>query len=1105
MHCKKGFAGKRVRAKSGMALILVLSLLVLLSALIIGYFATIMTERTSSRHYAVTTVTRQLADSALNIIMAQIHDATVRSGTAWSSQPGLIRTFDTRGNPSRAYKLYSSDEMTVDGKFDVRAAHDSEVPSDWAQRSAEYIDLNAFAWSRGRKCYPILDANAAGAVEGFAADSRDGVAMPVRWIYVLKDGQLVKAAASGGGKTVTVSAATKDNPVVGRIAFWTDDETCKININTASEGVFWDVPRTQSTEDRKFAASQPVYAEYQRFPGHPATVCLSTVFPDWVGGTAPQYAKIYALSPRVATGGSQEGTAELTTTIPLVAAKTDRLYASLDELLYTTQFSTERQQNTSLSVDQIDRLRFFLTVSNRSPELNLFNMPRISLWPIHTDSSRRSAVDSLMAFASTVTANSARLYFTRQTPLDATTDYAGDSNNATLYAYLQRLTARSVPGFAGGSLADKYGSAAERDQILTEMIDAVRCTNLMESATADFLPYTASTSATKPEPGQGQVVPLEIGSSRGLGRFATISEAALDFYAISKSGNTTKMGVALLFSTFTPGQGFTAYDRNYSHQVTTTATFSACGAQTFVFSGTNTVSSTQSSGIVPSNDSPLGGDEGFGHTFKSSYPFVVKTLTVSGSTFSFEGGAVKVDIYTGTTLVQTVNVQFRAVTELPVPQIPVGSYANFTTYSNRVSLTTDLNFFQYDTVRSVEVAGGDARLVAALKTVAADRFVPGDATAYASNTQFSFGLLDGTGHYYSGAKAGSLVAGAAYSTNCQPKVPASVASALTAGAGDWDNGVASLPDGAYIGKPDEGCVRSSGTTLPYFNPTLYAISPKAFFAAREVASPVVFGSLPSGVVRGKPWQTLAFCPNPAAGGSHPGLANPPDYLWFDLWTMPVVEPYALSEPLSALGRVNLNYELAPFTGITRTTALRAALKATRVMAIPTVDAAIYKNGSTVPSGYRYDISADETLKLIDKRFVAGDAYRCAAEICSIPLVPKNAPGSPTAETIATWWQDYALTGDNSREMPYNHLYPLLTTQSNTFTVHFRAQSLTKKPGSDPALWDESGDFVSGEYRGSATLERRIDPGDSRLKTVDVLSTSLTPYYRFRVLETTPFP
>jgi len=47
--------------------------------------------------------------------------------------------------------------------------------------------------------------------------------MPVAWLYVLKNGKISSATAAGQGR-VRVQEATADNPVVGRIAFWADDE-----------------------------------------------------------------------------------------------------------------------------------------------------------------------------------------------------------------------------------------------------------------------------------------------------------------------------------------------------------------------------------------------------------------------------------------------------------------------------------------------------------------------------------------------------------------------------------------------------------------------------------------------------------------------------------------------------------------------------------------------------------------------------------------------------------------------------------------------------------------------------------------------------------------
>ena len=50
---------------------------------------------------------------------------------------------------------------------------------------------------------------------------------------------------------------------------------------------------------------------------------------------------------------------------------------------------------------------------------------------------------------------------------------------------------------------------------------------------------------------------------------------------------------------------------------------------------------------------------------------------------------------------------------------------------------------------------------------------------------------------------------------------------------------------------------------------------------------------------------------------HPGGENPPDHLFLDLFWMQVVEPYAISEPFSTAGKVNLNYQMLPFRNIRR--------------------------------------------------------------------------------------------------------------------------------------------------------------------------------------------
>jgi hypothetical protein len=55
-----------------------------------------------------------------------------------------------------------------------------------------------------------------------------GSAMPLRWVYVYRDGGL-REITDGA---LPISAA---NPIVGRYAFWVDDESTRVNLNTAQK------------------------------------------------------------------------------------------------------------------------------------------------------------------------------------------------------------------------------------------------------------------------------------------------------------------------------------------------------------------------------------------------------------------------------------------------------------------------------------------------------------------------------------------------------------------------------------------------------------------------------------------------------------------------------------------------------------------------------------------------------------------------------------------------------------------------------------------------------------------------------------------------------
>ena len=408
----------------------------------------------------------------------------------------------------------------------------------------------------------------------------------------------------------------------------------------------------------------------------------------------------------------------------------------------------------------------------------------------------------------------------------------------------------------------------------------------------------------------------------------------------------------------------------------------------------------------------------------------------------------------------------------------------------------------------------------------------------------------------------NLPANTRYIGGYGPDLPRGVAAKRAdIGAADFDTGIGNFPDGAFCGKADEGNIARAyydSTTQkytyvqPYFSTWAYDSPGDTYFSPnRQIPSPVMFGSLLApwkNPFADNGWKTLLFCPNyPGIGDvplkTHPGLNTIPDHLLLDLFNMPVVEPYAISEPFSTDGKVNLNYQLMPFGYIERSTALRAALQPLRITAIPSnftrnnagATELRYK-GVDNEQNLRYLVDRDETLKSFKGFFdnyssgqTGAGFFKSASQVCEMFLYPKGVPIKyfntikyKSGDTdIKTWWASCSVTGDNLREKPYSDLYSRVTTKSNTYTVHYRVQSLRQQPYTGNAAgaaayygtWDESRDKVMSEYRGHTTIERYLDPRDSRFDTDPnktpqnppdpnkfyVDKQSLEAAYRFRVI------
>ena len=1366
---------------SGVALVIVLSIIVLLSALLVAFMSSVSTESASAKAAVRGIEARQVAESALNLAISQIRDATrgdAAKRVAWASQPGLIRQFDESGNDGLVYKLYTAKEMVVGGgqfppgvdpknpssaKSDETLEEAGIISGKMNETPTAFTDLNdpVLIPVPGKPSevyvrYPIADPRAAEAEPGviptqantrvagfnvskidhpdstlkdagqFAASDKRVRLLPMRarWLFQLRDGTLVPGIAKNPGSNdgvITVTGATETNPIVGRFAFWTDDETAKLNINANAENTYWDTPTASTIQEAgrvtvqdlvldangnpagngtpslALAASQPARGEYQRFPGHPATTGLSPAL-RWLYTDIPSTKEwqfkeeIYRLIPRAIGGqGSSVGGTQITEykTEQRIYER-DRLFTSLDEFWFRPDrsplsmqglypvFSANTKDNAKasdrFSPEAMEMMRFFMTASNRSPDLNLWGLPRVSIWPIHSNDatdpkvSRRSGFDDLLAFCASTGKPGAKknYYFTRYHSWSPTIDI-NLQRNSELLSYLTKLTDKKVPG-VGVSFATKYNTPApvsynsakgvtERDQILTQIFDYIRCINLVDTGRKDGTPpppvgnanyplaytpgYGSLNGASKPNMGSGQVVPAQrltgnIVSTMGFGRFPTVSEVAILFYqdkapkifsddsdagaAPPANQTATHTRAVLLLEMNSVSPGYPALSEGYAVRVTEVTPFT-------VKANANDANSPDrpldfgSGQINRVEVDPWRGPygrffmptRGFGNAFwydpvannpgaavaavakqfwrpgaagpppgggdkYAYYPFFSKRYVYGGANnaqeFLFNGGEFRIEILplavnvtpTGpasfapfhpneaTTPLQIINVNFAKMGPVRL-KIPT-STTDFQTRikdvagarGNRGTAEGWIN--AGDTVRSMElngVAKGDIRLAAARPVVPQEMFTAAISDAEYKNpaTQRVHNLRLSWGSRYTGARQGALSLGATQRGDKVVDVPAQYAATgvpLPTNAsitGDFDRGISKHIDGAFINKPDEGNTRfnfnddiAGGGAIPYYRGgNGYEETGQTYFSPnRLISSAVMFGSLPSGQFAMQPWQTLLFRPGYA---NHKGMQKPADHYLLDLFHMPVVEPYAISEPLSTTGRVNLNTRIAPYgyvpaagTGnpitspayMERTTALHGVFKGMYQMAIP--------NGTPISAHGEQPLSNEASNsilrwpinphKTIAEGIIKKNYFKTASEICDIDLIMdgRDLKGNPTVGSTASnrqaFWENHNMTGDNMRERPYSHIYPRLTTKSNTFTVHVRAQSVSKRARKNWDTFDETDDLITGEYRGSSTIERFIDPNDDDIKDFDAVKeidkegSTLEPYYRYRIINTKQF-
>jgi len=182
----------------GSALIITLMFVVLATILVIGFAEQIRLERASAKSYLERARAEQFARMGLDSAKGILARYTGNSSEVWASQPGALMVPATAGN------------RTLSLSVPLHSGNSSLSPNASAVES-QAAELNI----------PMLADNGARLI------TDDVASLPLRWIYVREDGTLDTAEPPALNLTNTA------NPLVGRFAFWVDDESSKINLNIA--------------------------------------------------------------------------------------------------------------------------------------------------------------------------------------------------------------------------------------------------------------------------------------------------------------------------------------------------------------------------------------------------------------------------------------------------------------------------------------------------------------------------------------------------------------------------------------------------------------------------------------------------------------------------------------------------------------------------------------------------------------------------------------------------------------------------------------------------------------------------------------------------------
>lgn len=201
-------------SEQGAALIITLFFVVITTVVVVGFLDSVRVDRVASNSHFERNRAATLARSGVEATVATLQRETVDRSRNWVSQPGALTVPDRNDNTS--YRLEKTADLSS-GKSSL------DVNGGNVDPMLAPPNLNVqFLADPDPNSHLLRDKQ---------ANETEPVEMRPRWVYVREDGTLDMDGA--GVATELPDTSNRANPIVGRYAYWADDESSKINYNLA--------------------------------------------------------------------------------------------------------------------------------------------------------------------------------------------------------------------------------------------------------------------------------------------------------------------------------------------------------------------------------------------------------------------------------------------------------------------------------------------------------------------------------------------------------------------------------------------------------------------------------------------------------------------------------------------------------------------------------------------------------------------------------------------------------------------------------------------------------------------------------------------------------